>query len=175
MKYIRTALALMIVAAFAGTATAQTNIRHGHNYMTGAPANRQALAALQQDLINAIETMKSALPIYDGNRARSIHQAHEALVIVDRAIAGANAVVRPKPTATDNIASKTAHTKYTQQQIVASQATMRKGYAVLQQAYKDLQVAAGANPNQKAVNVNTHLQTAGSEATKAIALHAAQG
>ena len=171
MKFIRTALALLITASLAASAAAQ----HGRIHITGAPANPQALAALQQDLINAIETMKSALPIYDGNRVRSIHQAHEALVIVDRAIAGANAVVRAKPTASDTIASKTAHTKYTPQQIAASQATMRKGYAALQQAYKDLQVAAGSNPNQKAINVNKHLQTAGTEATKAIALHEAQG
>jgi len=175
MKSLRLALASFIVLSAVAVASAQTNYRHRLTGGPAVPANPQALAALQLDLINAIEQMKVALPIYDGNRMRAIRQTHAALIIVDQAIAGANAVVRAKPTATDTVASGSVKTKYTKDQISSSQASMRKAYATLQQAYKDLQAAAGSNPNQKAVKVNAHLQSAGSEATKAIAIYAAQG
>ena len=174
MKLLRPTLALMIVVAVASMAQAQTGVR-GTGRTVAVPPNPQALAALQTDLVNAIESMKSALPIYDGNRVHSIRAAHEALIIVDHAISGANAMKRQVPNVKDQVSSGQAHTQYTAQQIAASQASMRKGYAALQQAYKDLQAAAGSNPNAKALKVNAHLQTAGTEATKAIAIHAAQG
>jgi hypothetical protein len=176
MKLFRPALALMIVISVAGSASAQIGVWHRRGVTTAAvPANPQALNALQQDLITAIESMKAALPIYDGNRVHSIHSAHEALVVVDHAIAGANAPARQAPKIKSEGAYGTAKSTYSQQQIAVSQANMEKGYAALQQAWKDLQVAAGSNPNQKAVKVSNLLQTAGSEAKKAISLHGNQG
>ena len=52
---------------------------------------------------------------------------------------------------------------------------MKKGYAALQQAWKDMQAAAGSNPNRQAINASKHLQTAQTEANTAINIHASQG
>ena len=174
MKSLRPALALLFIALVAASATAQGGYRHRMT-APAVPANPQALSALQQDLITAIEEMKSALPIYDGNRVRAINQAHLTLLIVDKAIAGVNAMKRVKPSVTDHVPSGTAHSKYTAQEIQASQTSMRKGYAALQQAWKDMQTAAGSNPNKQAINASKHLQTSQSEANTAIGLHASQG
>ena len=174
MKSLRPTLAILVIGIVAATATAQGNYRHRTTAPT-IPANGQALSALQQDLVTAIEAMKSALPIYDGNRVRAINQAHQTLLIVDKALSGVNAVKRIKPTVTDHVASSSAHTKYTAKQIEASQASMKKGYAALQQAWKDMQAAAGSNPNRQAINASKHLQTAQTEANTAINIHASQG
>ena len=171
MKLLRPTLALMIVISVTASATAQIGVwRKRGNTTVTVPANPQALSALQQDLINAIEAMKSALPIYDGNRIHSIREAHAALLIVDRAIAGANTQARPALKLKDEAASATAKTTYSAQQISASQANMQKGYSALEQAWKDLVIAAGSSPNQKAYSVAKHVETAGSEASKAISL-----
>jgi len=158
---------LMSVSMIAVGAQAQGGRRH----LAAIPPSPRALGALQQDLIIAIDSMKSALPIYDGNRVKAIHASHEALVIVDNAISGASAMVRTRPVVKDHIPSGTAHSKYTPQEIATSQTAMKKAYSTLQQAWKDLQTAAGSNPNQKAKRVATYIQTAGNEVTKALALH----
>ncbi len=102
MTLVRSLLGLTLVAALGfgvfGSAVAQ---RRGF-----IPPNPQALPVLQQDLIGAIESMKSALPIYDGNRVRSIRAAHAALVLVDQAISGVNAKVRPQPNVKDEITNR---------------------------------------------------------------------
>ena len=175
MKSLRPALAFLLIASVAASASAQGGNRRRIVTPPAVPANPQALSALQQDLITAIDSMKSALPIYDGNRVRAIHQAHQTLQIVDKAISGVNALKRAMPAVTDHVPSGTAHAKYNSQEIQTSQASMRKGLAALQQAWKDMQSAAGSNPNRQAINASKHLQTSQSEASTAIALHASQG
>jgi len=170
MKILRLTLAMLVVASFIAAAPAQVVIRGGRR-VPAVPPNPQSLMALQQDLINAIESMKTALPIYDGNRVRSIHAAHAALVIVDREINGPKAATRTLPTVKDG----GKRSDYTSGQITGSQTNMRNGYAGLQQALKDLVGAMGSNPNQKGLRVKAHIQTASAEATNAIQLHAAQG
>jgi len=175
MKIIRLMLALMIVAAFAAPAPAQNVVRRGRPNIAAVPPNPRSLVALQQDLINAIESMKAALPIYDGDRVRAIHAAHAALVIVDREINGPNGATRTVPTVKDSVKSGSAHTQYSAQQISDSQASMRKGLSTLQQSMSDLKGATGSNPNQKGVRVSNHIRLAIAEASKAISIHAAQG
>lgn len=175
MKSLRSALGLLIIASVATSAFGQGGYRHHIVTSPAVPANPQALSALQQDLITAIDAMKSALPIYDGNRVRAINQSHQTLLIVDKAISGVNALKRVKPSATDHVPSSSAHSRYSTQQIETSQANMKRGYAALQQAWKDMQAAAGSNPNRQAINASKHLQIAQSEASTAIALHAGQG
>jgi hypothetical protein len=170
MKLARPLLGLTVVIALVfGPGSAMAQRRGVIN-----PPNPQALSALQTDLVNAIDSMKSALPIYDGNRVRSIRAAHAALVIVDRAISGAQTKARPMPTVNDAVGSKGAKGKYTQAQISASQTNMTNGLASLQTAWKDMQVAAGSNPNQRAKNAANHLQVAITEAKTAISLHPIQ-
>jgi hypothetical protein len=171
MKILRLMLALLVVASFAATAPAQVIIHRGRRNVPAVPPNPQGLVALQQDLIKAIESMKSALPIYDGNRVRSIHAAHAALVIVDREINGPTGATRPVPTVKDG----EKRSKYTPSEVTGSQTNMRNALALLQQGTKDLSAATGSNPNQKGAKVRAHLQVAISEATIAIQLHAAQG
>jgi hypothetical protein len=175
MKLLRSSVSLVLFASVAIAAFGQSNYARGRNRSNVIPPNPQALATMQVDLTNAIEAMKVALPIYDGDRVKSIHEAHEALLIVDQAKDGINAIVRVKPNPKDNVTSASAHSKYTKDQIVSSQTTMRKAYKLLQQAWKDLQLASGSKPNKKAVSAANHLLAAGTEANKAIAIHAAQG
>jgi hypothetical protein len=170
MKLARLTLALLTAVALAAAAPAQTYY-HGRQRNAVVPPNAQSLAALQQDLINAIEAMKTALPIYDGNRVRSIHAAHAALVIVDREINGPKGATRALPVVNDGVKSASAKSQYNGEQISASQTNMQKGLAALQQAMKDLVGATGSNPNQKGIRVSNHLKIATAEATKAISLH----
>jgi len=72
----------------------------------------------------------------------------------------------------DNVRFKTAHSRYSSDQIAASQSQMQSGLSYLQSAWKDLQNAVGANPNNSGLKVGDDLQTAAAEATAAIALHA---
>lgn len=169
MKTLRRTLAALVVASFIAAAPAQVVVRGRR--VPAVPPNPQSLVALQHDLVSAIDTMKAALPIYDGNRKRAIHAAHAALVIVDREINGPTGATRPLPTVNDN----EKHTKFTPSEITGSQTNMRNGYAALQQALKDLVGATGSNPNQKGARVKAHLLTASSEAATAIQRHAAQG
>jgi hypothetical protein len=171
MKILRLALALLIVATFAAAAPAQVIVRRGRQVSAAVPPNPQSLAALQQDLINAIEAMKSGLPIYNGNRVRSIHAAHAALVIVDREINGPNGATRQVPSVKDG----EKRSKYTASEVTGSQTNMRNGYAALQQALIDLSGATGSNPNQKGAKVRAHILNASAEAKTAIQLHAGQG
>ncbi len=171
MKLNRILIGVLVIASLGASAGAQQTTVRQRQHTTMTAANPQALAALQKDLIAAIQAMTSALPIYDGNRVHSIHAAHQALMIVDRAISGKNAVVRTKPQVNDKVGSKGAHAKYTAQQISQSQGNMQTGLNALNQAVKDLQTAAGSAPNKQATNVSTHLNTAISECNKAIALH----
>ncbi len=171
MKLLPTLLAASLAVVAAGFASAQTTNHRVRLRGAVIAPNPQSLNALQTDLINAIEELKTALPIYDGNRVHAIHQVHEALVLVDQAIAGANATVRVKPAVKDTVGSTTAHSKYTKQQIQSSQATMRDAQSILKRAWDDLQSAAGSNPNQKAIRVGNHLKNANKELTAAIALH----
>ena len=174
MKLLRPTLALMIVTSIAAGVSAQ-GVNHRIRQRTGfVPPNPQALVALQTDLNNAIDAMKLGLPIYDGFRVRSIHATHSALVLADTAINGAKAFHRVLPNVKDHISSGTAHSKFTPQQIAASQANMRKGYAFLQQATKDLEAAAGSKPNSKAIRAAADIKVASSEATMAISLHGGQ-
>ncbi|MDR3692190.1 MAG: hypothetical protein P4L46_22605 [Fimbriimonas sp.] len=177
MKLIRSLMLVSLVATIVGTAGAQSSIRRGHAHnsvTTSNPAVTQAISSLQQDLIAAVAAMKAALPIYEGNRVRSIHAAHASLVIVDHVMYGKNAAVRPKPSVTDHVAAKHAKSKYTAQQIEASQESMKQGLAALQAAVKDLQVAEGNTPNRQGAIVSNHLQKAIQDATTAISLHANQ-
>jgi hypothetical protein len=170
MKILRLTLALLVVASIAAAAPAQV-IRGGRRNGPAVPPNPQALVALQSDLIKAIESMKTALPIYDGNRVRSIHAAHAALVIVDREINGPSGATRPVPSVKDG----EKRSKYTPSEVTGSQTNMRNALSLLKQGTVDLTGATGSNPNQKGAKVRAHLQVAISEATIAIQLHAAQG
>jgi len=175
MKQLRPFLALLIAASLAAMTQAQTIIvRGGHRHQT-SPVVGQALSALQQDLILAISDMKAALPIYDGNRVRSIHAAHQTLLIVDRAISGAKAPARQRPDVNDKVGSAHAKEKYSVQQLFTSQTTMRQGLKALQQAWKDMQVAEGSTPNKQGLKASADLQKAITEANTAIGLHANLG
>lgn len=129
-------------------------------------ANPQALATIQSSLAAAIQSMTSALPIYDGYRVKSIHAAHKALMIVDRMISGANVQVRPKPTVHDHVKSTKAHSRYSQQQIASSQAAMQQGLADLQQA-----LSGPAITGKQASKAAALVQTAITDATTAIQIH----
>jgi hypothetical protein len=171
MKLNRIFFAMLLALSVTALATAQAPAKQHRRPGVVAASNSQALASLQKDLIAAIQSMSQALPIYDGNRVRSIHAAHRALVVVDHAILGANATQRQKPTVHDNVQFKQAHTKYTSQQIAQSQANMEQGLAALNQAMKDFQAAVGSTPNKAGTKVAGHLQTSMSEANKAISMH----
>ncbi len=171
MKLARFALAMAAGLAVAAMASAQY-VQGGRTY--GPVVTSKALLALQRDLITAIQDMKAGLPIYDGDRVRSLHAAHAALVIVDSAISG-NKIKRPALNVKDDQPSGRAHEKYAKEQIAQSQVQMRQGYAALQQAWNDLEAAVGSTPNQKGKRVAIQLQNAGAEAQKAIALHASEG
>jgi len=176
MKIYPSAIAICFFMSLASASQAQVIIQQkGHRKVIRSNATTQvnpSLSALQTDLISAITAMKAALPIYDGNRVRSIHAAHNALVIVDHALLGAKASFRAKPMVNDNVRFKTAHSRYSSDQIAASQSQMQSGLSYLQSAWKDLQNAVGANPNTSGLKVGDDLQTAAAEATAAIALHA---
>ena len=180
MKLNRNIVVLFFVTAIVSGATAQVNQgvhprgQHRNPTTQGTPANPQALAALQTDLTTAIQAMETALPIYDGNRVRSIHAAHRALALVDKAIK-LNATARPASKAKDHIPSGTAHGKYNAQAIAQSQTNMRQGLGSLTSAQKDLQTAAGSTPNKHAFEVQKLLSKAISEANTAIGLHSSQG
>ncbi len=170
MNRVKSILAIIALATVGlqSAALAQTpNPRRPH--ARPAATNPQALAALQTDLTSAINSMTGALPIYDGFRVKSIHAAHRALVIVDRAIAGTQAMVRPKPTVRDHVPSNRAHAKYTQQQIAASQTAMQQGLAALTQAQADLNAAASGG--KKAMAVSQDLQRAVADANTALNIH----
>jgi hypothetical protein len=173
MKPIALTISAVIALTLGLTTVSHAQVQRPNNHRRHAASttNPQALAALQTDLQNAITSMTSALPIYDGNRVRSIHAAHRALILVDKAISGNRALVRPKPTVRDHIASGKAKGKFSAQQIAASQAAMQQGLAALTQAQADLTVAAGTNPGKRAYEVNNHLKTAVAEANAAINLH----
>jgi hypothetical protein len=179
MKFNRFLVAILFIVAIAACASAQTNgiIQKGRRHnptTTGTPANPQALAALQGDLAAAIQAMEAALPIYDGNRVRSIHAAHHALAVVDKSI-NLNAAARPASKAKDHIASGTAHSHYKNESITQSQTNMRNGLASLTTAQRDLQAAAGSTPNKHALEVQKLLTKAVAEANTAISLHSSQG
>lgn len=174
MKLARFFLAITLVIALLVAVSAQSPVTRGQRLPgSGAvvPANAQALSALQNDLATAIQSMEAALPIYDGYRVKSIHAAHRALAIVDHSI-NRNATTRPASKATDTVKSHQAHSKYNQQQIAQSQQDMEQGLAALNQAQKDLQAAAGSNPNKHAYQVQKLIAKAIQDATTAIGLHA---
>ena len=181
MKFNRVCLAIALAALLAVGAGAQgvrgTGQRRNTLPNTGGtsvPANPASLSALQSDLTSAIQAMEAALPIYDGYRVKSIHAAHRALGIVDRAITK-GAAARPASKARDHVPSSGAHNRYSSQQIAQSQANMRQGLTALSQAMKDLQSAAGSNPNKHAVEVRNLLTKAIQDANTAISIHAQQG
>lgn len=177
MKLNRIFVALLFVAAVASGSLAQTVRQAGQHRApigTMTPANPRALAALQTDLTAAIRAMETALPIYDGNRVRSIHAAHRALVLVDKAI-NRNATARPASKAKDHVASGTARSQYNNESMAQSQMNMRQGLGSLASAQKDLQAAAGSTPNKHAFEVQKLLNKAVSEANTAIGLHSSQG
>jgi hypothetical protein len=176
MKVNRYFVALFLVAAACGAFAQTTPVTHpkGQHHSPGMAANPQALAALQTDLAAAIQSMETALPIYDGNRVRSIHAAHRALAIVDKAI-NVGATARPASTAKDHVPSSSAKGKYSNESIAQSQTNMRQGLGSLGSAQKDLQAAAGSTPNKHALEVQKLLNKAVSEATTAIGLHSSQG
>ena len=179
MKLIRNIVAVLLVAAVASSALAQTTpvttpkARKGNQATTGAPANPEALAALQSDLVAAVQAMEAALPIYKGNRVNSIHAAQQALKIVDKAI-NKNAPARAASKATDQAAPGTKG-KNNSQAIKQSQTNMRQGLASLTTAQKDLQTAAGAATKKQAVQVRNLLTKAMSAANAAIGPHSKQG
>jgi len=176
MRMFRAVFAILPLALIVAIGSAQGPARPGRQIpKLASPAVVKALNALQQDLVDAIASMKTALPIYDGNRVRSIRAAHTALVLVDRAIYGTKAVARENPNVNDQVSSGKAKGKYTAQQIAESQTNMRQGLTFLQSAWTDLQAAVGSTPNKQGVLVSGHLQKAINEATTAIGLHDAQG
>ncbi|HLK17261.1 MAG TPA: hypothetical protein VKT78_20825 [Fimbriimonadaceae bacterium] len=140
----------------------------------GVAPNPQSLSALQNDLSTAIQYMEAALPIYDGNRIKSIHAAHRALALVDKAI-NANAAPRNMSKAKDHIPSGSAKGRYNNESIAQSQTNMRQGLSFLTAAQKDLQGAAGSNPNKQAFEVQKLIGKAVTEANTAINLHSSQG
>ena len=165
-------IALAVAFGFAAVAPAQVIIRHGHRpTVISGPTNQTGLNAIQSDLISAIGSMKSALPIYDGNRVRAIHAAHNALVLVDHAIAGARAAKRPSPTVTDHVKFANAKSKYNQQQIAASQTSMEEGLNYLKLAYRDLEATVGSTPNKQGIKAGELIQKSEREAATALALH----
>lgn len=154
----------------AGSCVSSAQLQHARR-QTKPTFNTQALAATQSDLIAAISSMTSALPIYDGNRVRSIHLAHRALVMIDRQLSGAQTQQRKAPMVRDHIASKTAHSKYTPQQIAASQAAMNQGLQSLNKAASDYQVAAGNTNAKGPVAAFGFINQSIREANAAIAIH----
>ena len=104
MKIANLTLTVLAIAACSATyAQGKPRMREA----TARPVfNAQALAAVQSDLGSAIAAMTSALPIYDGDRVKSIHFAHRALVIVDGELAGGKAAFRKQPKVRDHVPSK---------------------------------------------------------------------
>jgi hypothetical protein len=179
MKLIRNIVALLLVAAVASSALAQTTPvttpkpPKGNKATTGAPANPGALTALQSDLVAAVQAMEAALPIYKGKRVSSIRAAEQALKIVDKAI-DKNAPVRDPSKATDQpVPGKKG--KNNGQAIKQSQTSMRQGLASLTTAQKDLQTAAGAAPKKQVTQVRNLITKAISAADAAIGQHSKQG
>ena len=168
---LATLSASILVIACCGIASAQGRPRA--RQATAKPVfNSQALAATQADLVAAISSMTSALPIYDGDRVKSIHLAHRALLIVDHEIAGNKAAARQTPKVHDHVPSKNAHVKYTPQQVAASQAAMNQGLQSLNKAASDYQAAAGgASANKGASKAYGFIGQAIGEANAAIAIH----
>jgi len=179
MKLIRNIVALLLVAAMASSALAQTTpvttpkAPTGNQATAGAPANPEALTALQSDLVAAVQSMEAALGIYKGNRVKSIRAAQQALKIVDKAI-NKTAPPRAASKATDE-AVPGAKGKNNSQAIKQSQTNMRQGLASLTSAQKDLQTAAGAISKKQTAQVRNLLTKAMSAANAAIAMHSKQG
>ena len=174
MKIANLTLTVLAIAACSATyAQGKPRMREA----TARPVfNAQALAAVQSDLGSALAAMTSALPIYDGDRVKSIHFAHRALVIVDGELAGGKAAFRKQPKVRDHVPSKTAHAKYTPQQIAASQTAMNQGLQYLQKAASDYQTATGGvtgtSANSRVTKAAGLIGQAIGEATAAIAIHA---
>lgn len=179
MKLNRILLGTAVVAALTSGAVAQVrgtgqHRPRAHSGTVVRPANSQALAALQSDLAAAIQSMEAALPIYDGYRVKSIHATHRALGIVDKALV-TNAAARQASKAKDHIPSGNARGRYNSEQISQSQSNMRQGLAALMTAEKDLQAAAGSNPNKQALEVQKLIAKAVQDANTAVNIHASQG
>lgn len=133
----------------------------------------QALAETQTNLIRAIATMKSALPIYNGDRVKAIHMAVNALNIVDRQISGANAPARQVPKVHDEVPPKQARRRYSAQQIAASQAAMSRGVEALSRAATNYREAIGSvgRKNNGIVRARNLISHAEGEATTAVAIY----
>lgn len=160
---------VVVLACTAAAQTRQTRVQKE----TKPVFNTQALSATQADLSAAISSMTSALPIYDGDRVKSIHFAHRALLIIDHQLSGGKSAPRQKPAAHDHVPSKTAHAKYTPSQIASSQAAMNQGLQSLNKAMTDYQSAVAVRTTNKGVtNAANMISQAISEANQAIAIHA---
>lgn len=165
---LKTILITFAAVAVAAGAFAQNPMpRKGHR-QTGMPVNSQAATTAEQSLSQAISLMTAALPIYDGYRVKSIHQAHQALVILEKATAPGR-TPRQKPQVKDHVPSKHAHAKYTADQIAASQNQMNQGLQALQAASNAL---ASAGSNKRTMNAAAKVQTAISDAATALSIHA---
>jgi hypothetical protein len=165
MKTLRTFLVAILVS------TALMASAQGHRSRT-VPNNGAALNALQSQLATAVQQMEAALPIYDGYRVKSVHAAHEALVIVDKVISGAHAAVRPPSTARDMVSSGAAKSKYTAERISASQTHMQNGLNSLEAAANAFQSAmTGQASTKRSEKLAALLQRAITNARTSLDLH----
>jgi len=198
MRVLRPTFTLLIAASFAVVAIAQTEAG------STPPANLEALRTLRQDLVSAAGSMRPCLPIYEGHCGGSKNAVHEAEVIIRAAIAAAtpapakSAVKEVVPTAKvqtkTNVEKKASATvvpakpavkeatppaatkpkEYTAEMIATSQSSLQKGFDAIQQALKDFKAASPSVPEAKVAKLQQLLETAASEATKALAIHAAK-
>jgi hypothetical protein len=172
MKLFQIGLSIL-AASTVFSASAQTIVipRHSGHRSLMAGVNQRGIAGVQEDLIAAIKSMESALPIYDGDRVKSIRFAHRGLAMIDRALYGAKASLRPQSKARDQVSSKSAHSQYSSAQIQASQTAMEQGYQALSAAYDALRTAVNNNPGKKGVELANLIEQSGSEAKTAMAIH----
>ena len=129
-------------------------------------ATSPALETLEADLSSARAAMTSALPIYEGHRAHSIEMTHRAIRIIDREEGDAFSPVR------DHVHHTRAHSKYSNDQISASQGQMNQGLQALNQALTDLNAVANGSNGRGAQSMAKLIQAAISQAQTAIALYA---
>ena len=168
MKFVQIGICALVALGVSASAQIPVPLNSGG-------VSPQGLAAVQQDLVVAIKSMESALPIYKGDRVKSIRLASRALLMVDRGLYGAKAKVRPVTTARDHVAAESAKTRYTPNQIAASQTAMNEGLTALAAAEEDFQKSVNNNPGKKGVALLKLIDDSAAEAKTAIAIHGGNG
>lgn len=170
---IRTLTSSVLALVIVGVCCAQSSIgiqpqtgvvRHnlaGHH----GNFNSAAVDALEADLTAARRAMSSALPIYEGHRAKSMEIVHRAIRIVDKREGEAVAPVK------DHVHHTMARKKYSADQIAASQAEMNQGLGSLNQALTDLNAVAAGNKGKAVQNMSKLISAAIAQAQTAITLY----